>query len=109
MIGGIAGISSLAQIELCKQSILRIETQVHGQRFTEATQRDKSSRDRDAAERDLCRQQDIAKRPAASCGGLASAALNGVIWIGLEYLPEWNHPEQYAAEHRDKEPDQDQR
>src|SRR5260370_28665747 len=103
MIGGIAGISSLAQIELCKQSILRIETQVHGQRFAQATQGDKSSRDGDAAERDLCRQQHIAKRPATPCGGLASAALNGFIWIGLEYLPQWHQPKQNAGEHRDKE------
>lgn len=53
----------MAQIELRTHSILRIETQIHGQCFAQATQRDKSSRDGDAAERDLCHQQDIAKRP----------------------------------------------
>src|ERR1700704_1895839 len=103
MIGGIAGIGSLAQIELRKQSILRIETQIHGQRLAQATQRDKSCRDSDAAERDLCREQHIAKRPAASPSGLASAALNRVIWIGLEYLPQWHQPEHNAGEHRNKE------
>src|ERR1700675_5003511 len=97
--GGVAAIASLVQIKLRKQSISRIETQIHGQCFAQATQRDKSSRDGDAAERDLCRQQDIAKRPAASCGGLASTALNRLIWIGLEYLPQGDHPEQNAGEH----------
>src|SRR5712671_5556475 len=109
MVGGIACIASPAQIELRSHRILRIETQVHGQCFAQATQRDKSSRDGNAAERDLCRQQHIAKGPAAACGGLASAALNRLIWIGLEYLPEWHQPEHDAGENRDKERYQDQR
>ncbi len=100
MIGGrIGGIACLTQIELRQQSVLRIETQIHSQRFAQATQRDKSSRDGDAAERDLRRQQDIANRPAAPCGGLRSAALNRLIWIGLEYLPQWHHAEQYSGDH----------
>src|SRR5712691_8772230 len=99
MIGGIAGIGSLAQIELREQSVLRIETQVHGHCFAQAAQRDKSSRDGDAAERNLCRQQDVAKRPATSRGGLVSAALNRLIWIGLEYLPQWHQSEQNGGEH----------
>src|SRR5207245_8829394 len=107
--GGIAGIGSLAQIELRKQSILGIETQVHGHGFAQAAQRDKSSRDGDAAERDLRRQQDIAKGPAASRGGLASTALNRLIWIGLEDLPQRHHPEQNAGDYRDNERHQDQR
>src|SRR4029077_18772380 len=109
MIGGIAGIGSLAQIELRKQSILRIETQVHGYGFAQAPQRDKSSRDGDAAQRDLRRQQNIAKGPAASRYGLAFAALYRLIWIGLEYLPQRHHSEQNAGEHGDKERHQDQR
>ena len=89
MIGGIAGIAGPAQIKCRQHSILRVETQVHGQRFAQAAQRDKGSRDGDAAEGDLCRQQHIAKGPAASCGGgLASAAFDCLIWIGLEYLPQ---------------------
>src|ERR1700686_4531641 len=106
--GGIAGIAGLAQIELRTHSILRIETQVHGQCLAQASQREKSRRDGNAAQRDLRREQDIAKRPAASCVGLASAALNRVDRIGLEYLPQWHHPEQNAGEHRDKERHQDQ-
>src|ERR1700674_3765141 len=98
--GGIARIASLAQIELRTHSILWIETQVYGQCFAQATQRDKGSRDGDAAERNLRRQQDITKRPAASCRRLASAALNRFIWIGLEYLPQWHQSEQNAGEHR---------
>src|SRR4029077_17347581 len=109
MIGGIAGIGSLAQIELRKQSILQIETQVHGHCFAQAAQGDKSSRDGDAAERDLRRQQNIAKGPAASRHGLDSAALNRLIWIGLEYLPQRHYSEHNAGGHRDKERYQDQR
>src|SRR4029077_15390290 len=109
MIGGIPGIGSLTKIELREQSILRSEAQIHCQCFAQATQRDKSSRDGDAAERDLCRQQHIAKRPAASTRRLASAALNRVIWIGLEYLPQWHQPEHNAGEHGDKKRHQDQR
>src|SRR5260370_5732749 len=101
MIGGFAGIGSLAQIELREQSILRIETQIHGHCFAQPAQRDKSCCDGDAAERDLCRQQHIAKRPAASCCELASAALNRVIWIGLEYLPQWHQSEDDSGGHRD--------
>src|SRR2546425_12750688 len=97
--GGAAGIASLAQIELRKQSILRMETQVHGQCFAQATQRDKSCRDSDAAERDLCREQHIAKGPAATCVGLDSAALDRVIWISPEYLPQRHQSEQNACEH----------
>src|SRR5229473_5439889 len=109
MIGGIAGIGSLTQIELRKQSILRIEAQVHGHCFAEAAQGDKSSRDGDAAERDLRRQQNIAKGPAASRDGLASAALNRLIWIGLEYLPQRHYSKHNAGGYRDKERHEDQR
>src|SRR5580765_5961390 len=99
--GGIAGVASLAQVELRKQSILRIETEIHGECFAQATQRDKSCCNRDAAERDLRGQQHIAKRPAASCGGLASSALNCVIWVGLEYLAQRHYSEHNAGEHGD--------
>ncbi len=66
MVGSVVRIAGLAQFEFRQHSMLRIETHVHGQRFAQAAQRDKGSRDGDATERDLCRQQDIAKRPAAS-------------------------------------------
>src|SRR5215470_5105361 len=99
MIGGIALVASLAQIELCKQSIFRIEAQIHGQCLAEATKRDKCCRDGDAAERDLRRQQDIAKGPAAPGVGMASAALNRFIWIGLEDLPQRHQPEESTGEH----------
>src|SRR5271170_532683 len=106
MLGGLARIACLAQIELRQHGILRIEAHVHGQGFAQATQRDKGSRDGEAAKRDLRRQQDVAKRPAASCARLVGSTpptLDGVIWIGLEYLPEWRHAEQDASERRDKQ------
>src|SRR5882672_3630744 len=101
--GGIGGVGSLAQIELRKQNILWIETEIHCECFAEATQRNKSRGNRDAAERNLRGEQYIAKGPAASCGGLGSASLNRVIWIGLEYLAKRHYAEHYAGEHRDDE------
>src|SRR5207302_9483986 len=95
--GGIGGVGSLAQIELRKQNILWIETEIHSECFAEAAQRDKSCGDRDAAERDLRGEQHIAKGPAASWGGLGSARLNRVIWIGLEYLAERHYDEHDAG------------
>src|SRR6266852_8659976 len=105
--GGIACIASLAQVELREQSILRIETQIHGECLAQAPQRNKSCRDGDAAQRNLRSQEHIAKGPAASCRGLASASLNRVIWIGLEYLAQRHYAEQNAGEHGDKEGHQD--
>ena len=65
-------------------------------------ERDKGGGDGDAAERDLGGQQDIAKRPAASGGGLASAALRWRHRDGFQYLPQRHYPEPYAGEHRDR-------
>src|SRR6266403_4321203 len=106
--GGIGGVRSLAQIELRKQNILWIETEIHSECFAEATQRDKSCRHSDAAERDLRGQQHIAKRPAAACSGLRSAALNRVIGIGLEYLAQRHYAEHNAGKDGDDEGHQDQ-
>src|SRR6267154_3354605 len=99
--GGIGGVGSLAQIELRKQNILWIETEIHSECFAEATQRDKSCRHSDAAERNLRGEQHIAKGPAASCGGLRYAAFNRVIWIGLEYLAQRHYAEHGAGENGD--------
>src|SRR6266436_8221796 len=99
--GGIGGVTSLVQVELRTYGIFRIETEVHGQCFAQATQRDKRSGDCDAAKRDLCRQQNVAKGPATSSGGLNSAALDRFVGIGLEYLPQRHHSEENAREHRD--------
>src|ERR1700716_3046130 len=106
--GGITGAASLAQIELRKQNILRIETAIHSECFAEATERDKGCCDRDAAERNLRSEQHIAKGPAASCGGLGSASLNRVIWIGLEYLAQRHYAEHDAGKDGDDEGHQDQ-
>src|SRR5712672_1292502 len=109
MIGrGIGGVGSLAQIELRKQNILRIETEIHSECFAEATQRDKSCRHSNAAERNLRGEQHIAKGPAASRGGLGSASLNRVIWIGFEYLAQRHYAEHDAGKDGDDEGHQDQ-
>jgi hypothetical protein len=52
MVGSLARIAGLTQLESRQYRILRLETQVHRQCFAQATQRDKGSRHGDAAERD---------------------------------------------------------
>src|SRR5580692_4201680 len=109
MIGSLARIAGLAELELCHHSMPGIDTHVHGHLFTQAAQGDKGSRDGDAAEGDLCCQQHIAERPASARRGLTAAALDRVIWIRLEYLAQWHHSEQNARECGDKQAHQYQR
>ena len=96
--GGIAGVASLVQIELREQNILRIEAEIHRESFAEATQRNKSCSDGDAAEGDLRGEQHVAKGPAAAGGGPSAAALDDVIRIGLEYLAQRHDSKQNAGD-----------
>jgi hypothetical protein len=104
----LSGIASLAEVKPRQRRVAGIETLVDGERFDHATHGDKGSRDGDAAERNLCRQQDVAERSAPARTGLTSPTLDGVVGIGLKNLPQWHQPKQYAGKHGDQERHQDQ-